>query len=70
MIGTAKLADKVAAGKTKMARNPQVLAQLASTMVKFDYWFEILPGTKPKSAEQVKAELSYNDNPIVPVPEE
>lgn len=70
MIGTAKLADKVAAGKTKMARNPQVLAQLASTMVKFDYWFEILPGTKPKSAEQVKAELFSNDNPIVPVPEE
>lgn len=53
-----------------MARNPQVLAQLASTMVKFDYWFEILPGTKPKSAEQVKAELFSNDNPIVPVPEE
>lgn len=56
--------------RTKMARSPQVLAQLASTRVKFDHWFEILPGTKPKSAEQVKAELFSNDNPIVPVPEE
>lgn len=70
MIGTAKLADKVAAGKAKMAGNPHVLAQLGSTMVKFDNWFEILPGTKAKTAEQPKAELFADDNPIVPVPEE
>ena len=44
MIGTAKLVDKVAAGKAKLEGNPQVLMQLASTMVKFDSWFEVLPG--------------------------
>jgi alkyl sulfatase BDS1-like metallo-beta-lactamase superfamily hydrolase len=70
MIGNAKLADKVAAGKAKMVGNPQVLGQLASTMVKFDSWFEVLPGTKAKSTEQPKAELFSDDNPLVPVPEE
>ena len=50
MIGTAKLADKVAAGKAKMEGNPQVLAQLGSTMATFDNWFEVLPGTKKKEA--------------------
>ena len=70
MIGTAKLADKVAAGKAKMEGDPQVLAQLASTMVKFDNWFEILPGTKAKSAEQPKAELFADDDPVVVLPEE
>lgn len=53
-----------------MVGDPQVLTQLASTMVKFDNWFEILPGTKGKTAEQPKAELFADDNPIVPVPEE
>lgn len=70
MIGAAKLADKVAAGKAKMVGDPQVLAQLASTMVKFDNWFEILPGTKGKTAEQPKTELFADDDPYVVVPEE
>jgi hypothetical protein len=70
MTGTAKLADKVAAGKAKMVGNPQVLTQLASTMVKFDNWFEVLPGTNAKSVEQPKAELFLDDDPPAPVPEE
>jgi hypothetical protein len=53
-----------------MVGNPQVLPQLASTMVKFDNWFEVLPGTKAKSAEQPKAELFADDDPYVVVPEE
>jgi alkyl sulfatase BDS1-like metallo-beta-lactamase superfamily hydrolase len=69
MIGTSKLADKVAAGKAKMVGNPQVLAQLASTMVKWDNWFEVLPGTKPKAAEQPKTELFLDDDPVVIRPE-
>ena len=55
MIGTAKLADKVAAGKAKMEGNPQVLTQLGSTMVKFDNWFEVLPGTKKEAGAVAKA---------------
>jgi alkyl sulfatase BDS1-like metallo-beta-lactamase superfamily hydrolase len=70
MIGNAKLADKVATGKAKTAGNPQVLAQLASTMVKFDNWYEVLPGTKAKTAEQPKVELFADDDPYVVVPEE
>jgi alkyl sulfatase BDS1-like metallo-beta-lactamase superfamily hydrolase len=65
MIGAAKLADKVAAGKAKMVGNPQGLAQLASTMVKFENWFEVLPGTKLKAAEQPKAEVFFDDDPVV-----
>ena len=68
MIGTAKLAEKVASGKAKMEGNPQVLAQLASTMVKFDNWFEILPGTKRKAAEQTKAEVLLDDAPAADGP--
>lgn len=39
MIGTAKLSDKVSAGKAKMEGNPQVLAQLGSTMVTFEFCY-------------------------------
>jgi alkyl sulfatase BDS1-like metallo-beta-lactamase superfamily hydrolase len=69
MIGSAKLADKVAAGKAKMVGNPQVLAQLGSTMVKFDSWFEVLPGTKTKTTEQPKEEVFLDDDPVVIRPE-
>jgi linear primary-alkylsulfatase len=65
MIGTSKLGEKVAAGKAKMVGNPQVLAQLGSTMVQFDNWFEILPGTKKKTTEQPKAEVFLDDDPVV-----
>ncbi|TCL72658.1 alkyl sulfatase dimerization domain-containing protein [Rhizobium sp. BK251] len=61
MIGATKLADKVAAGKARMEGNPQVLAQLASTMVTFDNWFEVLPGTKQQTAALPKPELLQDD---------
>ncbi|ABF42957.1 beta-lactamase-like protein [Candidatus Koribacter versatilis Ellin345] len=70
MIGNAKLTDKVAAGKAKMVGNPQVLAQLASTMVQFDNWFEVLPGTKRKGSEAPKQELFLDDARFEPLPEE
>jgi alkyl sulfatase BDS1-like metallo-beta-lactamase superfamily hydrolase len=68
MIGVAKFTDKVSAGKAKMVGNPQVLAQLGSTMVKFDNWFEVLPGTKAKTPEQPKAEVFLDDDPFVAQP--
>ncbi|MEG9435136.1 MBL fold metallo-hydrolase [Edaphobacter sp. HDX4] len=61
MIGTATLAEKIASGKAKMVGNPAVLGQLASTMVKFDNWFEVLPGTKAKAPEPQKKELFLDD---------
>ncbi|ABR60206.1 alkyl/aryl-sulfatase [Sinorhizobium medicae] len=60
MIGTATLSDKVSSGKAKMEGNPQVLAQLGSTMVMFDNWFEVLPGTKKREALP-KPELFQDD---------
>ena len=68
MIGVAKLPEKIAAGKAKMEGNPKVLAQLASTLVKFDNWFEILPGTKAKTAAEPKAEVFLDDAPIQTAP--
>jgi alkyl sulfatase BDS1-like metallo-beta-lactamase superfamily hydrolase len=68
MIGVAKLPEKIAAGKAKMEGNPKVLAQLASTLVKFDNWYEILPGTKAKTAEEPKAEVFLDDAPIQTAP--
>ncbi|KQV32522.1 hypothetical protein ASC97_02810 [Rhizobium sp. Root1203] len=61
MIGAAKLSDKVSAGKAKLAGNAQVLSQLASTMVEFDNWFEVLPGTKKQAAALPKPELLQDD---------
>jgi len=61
MIGTAKLADKVAGGKAKMEGNPEVLTQLGATMVKFDNWFEVLPGTKKEAGVLPKPELFQDD---------
>jgi alkyl sulfatase BDS1-like metallo-beta-lactamase superfamily hydrolase len=68
MIGVARLPDKIAAGKAKMEGNPKVLAQLASTLVKFDNWYEILPGTKAKTAAEPKAEVFLDDAPIQTAP--
>jgi alkyl sulfatase BDS1-like metallo-beta-lactamase superfamily hydrolase len=71
MIGTAKLADKVKAGKATLKGNTQVLEQLKSTLVKFDPWFEILPGTKPAvepAVEPTKEEVFEDDAPFVKEP--
>ncbi|MGO4677582.1 alkyl/aryl-sulfatase [Bosea sp. 2YAB26] len=61
MIGTAKLADKVSAGRARMEGNPAVLAQLGSTMVKFDNWFEVLPGTKKETGTSPRPEILQDD---------
>jgi hypothetical protein len=63
MIGTAKLADKVAGGKAKMEGNPEVLTQLGATMVKFDNWFEVLPGTKKGGRSVAEPELFRTTRP-------
>lgn len=71
MIGKAKLADKVNAGKAKMEGNTKVLEQLKSTLVAFDPWFEILPGTKPAAkpvAEPAPPEVFHDDAPVVKEP--
>ena len=68
MIGTAKLADKVTARKAKIDGNPKVLGQLASTMTKFDPWFEVLPGTKKKAAEVTKSDALLDDESHDPGP--
>ncbi|UVC09607.1 MBL fold metallo-hydrolase [Rhizobium sp. TH2] len=61
MIGTATLSDKVSSGKAKMDGNPQVLAQLGSTMTAFDNWFEVLPGTKKLPDASPKHEVFKDD---------
>jgi alkyl sulfatase BDS1-like metallo-beta-lactamase superfamily hydrolase len=67
--GTAKLADKVATGKATMQGNTQVLTHLASTMVQWDNWFEMVPGTKARITERQKIELFSDDDPLVIRPE-
>jgi hypothetical protein len=38
-------------------------------MVKFDEWFEVLPGTKKKSVAVQKTEVFLDDDPVVIRPE-
>ncbi len=64
MIGQAKLKDMLAQGKATMEGNPQVLMQIASTLVKFDPWFEVLPGTLARAELESKDELLNDDAPI------
>lgn len=64
MIGTVKLAEQVAAGKATIEGNPQVLAQLGSTFVRFDPWFEVLPGTRNEMPSEAKLELLQDDAPV------
>ena len=64
MIGNAKLVDKFASGKGKLEGDPQLLMQLAATLVKFDPWFEVLPGTKARAELAAKEELLEDDAPL------
>lgn len=64
MIGSAKMADKVASGKATMDGNVQVLAQLGSTLVQFDPWYEVLPGTGGKGPLERKTEALQDDAPV------
>ena len=43
----ATFVSQAMAGRARLAGNPQVLEQLASCLVQFEPYFEILPGTKP-----------------------
>ena len=54
MMGAKSLADQIADGTAKVDGDVAVLEQLASTMVRFEVGFEILPGTKgPSAAEEL-----------------
>ena len=64
MIGNAKLVEKFASGQGQVEGNPQVLMQLAATLVKFDPWFQVLPGTKARVALAEKEELLHDDAPL------
>ena len=71
MIGAAKLVDKVKAGKAKLEGKVQVLEQLKATLVAFDPFFEILPGTKPvdlPAREPTAKEVFEDDAPVVKEP--
>ena len=51
IAGVKSLADQIADGDAQAEGNLSVLQQLASTMVRFELGFEILPGTKGPSPE-------------------
>ncbi len=52
MAGVKSLADQIADGDARADGDASVLKQLASTMVRFEPQFEILPGTKGPSTEE------------------
>ena len=52
IAGVKSLADQIADGDAKAEGDLSVLKQLASTMVRFEIGFEILPGTKGPATEQ------------------
>ena len=62
MTGAKSLADQLAEGSAQAEGDVGVLSQLASTFVRFELGFEILPGTKGPSSE---AEL--NDFEVGPL---
>ena len=62
MTGKKSLADQIADGDAKAEGNIKILAQLASTFVRFDPSFEILPGTKGTSTEN-----DLNDFEVGPI---
>jgi hypothetical protein len=51
MMGAKTLEAQIAHGTAKAAGDVGILAQLASTMLDFDPRFEIMPGTKARTAE-------------------
>jgi hypothetical protein len=66
----AKLVDKVQAGKAKLG-NIQVLEKLKATLVAFDPFFAVLPGTKPATAPAgtpTKDEVFEDEAPVVKEP--
>ena len=62
MMGAKTLEAQIAEGTAKVRGDVGILTQLASTMVDFDPRFEIMPGTKARTAEVAHA------NPYEAVP--
>jgi hypothetical protein len=61
MIGTTKLAEKVAAGKAKLQPAGACSARVCDGDVR--HWFEVLPGTRKKFPVQSKMEVLLDDAP-------
>ena len=62
ITGAKSLQDQIADGSAQAVGDVAVLKQLASTMVRFDPGFEILPGTKGPAADD-----DYNDFEVGPI---
>ena len=56
MMGAKTLEAQIADGTAKVEGDVGVLAQLAATMVDFDPRFEIMPGTKARTAAVAHAD--------------
>lgn len=52
MMGKAKFDEQIEAGKAKLKGNREVYEQLKSTLVHFDLYFELMPGTKKAVVEK------------------
>ncbi|MGE5266090.1 MAG: alkyl sulfatase C-terminal domain-containing protein, partial [Deltaproteobacteria bacterium] len=63
MMGAKTLEAQIADGTAKVEGDPSILGKLASTMVDFDPRFEIMPGTKARTAAVAHAD------PYAAVPE-
>jgi alkyl sulfatase BDS1-like metallo-beta-lactamase superfamily hydrolase len=63
ITGAKSLADQIADGTAQAEGNVDVLQQLASTFVRFELGFEILPGTKGPAPDS-----DLNDFEVGPVP--
>ena len=62
-MGAKTLEDQIADGTAKLQGDASVLTKLAATMVDFDPRFEIMPGTKARTA------LVAHADPYEAVPE-
>jgi alkyl sulfatase BDS1-like metallo-beta-lactamase superfamily hydrolase len=67
MTGTKTLEAQIADGTARVEGDPNILKQLASTMVDFDPRFEIMPGTK--AAGPVEKEDPYEGDVRQPIAE-
>jgi alkyl sulfatase BDS1-like metallo-beta-lactamase superfamily hydrolase len=56
MMGAKTLEAQIADGAAKVEGDAGILKQLASTMVDFDPRFEIMPGTKARTAKVAHAD--------------
>ncbi|MCP8938223.1 MBL fold metallo-hydrolase [Alsobacter sp. SYSU M60028] len=68
MMGQQKLEEQIAAGVAKVQGDVSVLQKLAGLMVDFDPRFEVLPGTKLRTASVAHAD-AYEAVPGAPIAE-